>query len=958
MRELCYWKVFVIVGVILFLPSTHSFFSSGTDELPHSIDIAANEQDITIYGIDSNDLLGKTGSVAIGDFNGDGNQDILLGAPLGDGPGNSRIDAGEAYVIFGSAALPPSIDLADFPGPSVTIYGINPGDNTGFAVAAGDVNGDDIDDILISAPGGDGPNNDRDGLGEVYLIFGRPTLSATTIIDLSSPQSFDTIIYGTTYRGKFGAALTTGDVNGDGVEDIIIGSPEADGPAGSRPDGGNLYLVWGSHALSPFIDLRSSQVAHTVIFGADRGDLLGSSVATTDANGDGISDILIGAPGADGAGNALPDSGDAYLIYGKETFPREIDLGAAAADVAIFGRDPGDKLGTSVLISDVDGDGVEDLILGAPGARGPDNLRGGAGEVYVIYGREGFPPTLDLANTPADAVTFGRAPLDGLGSSLVSGDVNKDGVKDLIIGAPGGDGPEGQRSDAGEAYLIYGGSLPTQLDLAEENPDVIIYGADPLDNLGSALASGDIDGDDTDDLLLGAIGADGPKDRIPDAGEAYLIYRIPKPQHPPVADAGPDQTVLKGEVVQLDGSGSYDPDDDPLTYIWSFVVKPEGSAAVLSDPNAVRPTFIADAVGRYVLELKVDDGRGGIDTDEVEIIVLLGMKGDVDLDGDVDIVDAQWAAEYIVGLRELSGVQKYNADVRSPCRPPDTNIDVTDVRWIAEYAIGIVTEMDCYESSSSSSPSGVAVGATTMVNARLRLESKAIIPGEIANVRLFLHLQQPDKGRVDLQVGPEGALTFDPRVIQVQSIRGLGPYRVLASKIDNVAGLVRFVLTSVPVAALGLGEAHPEAEPAEAVAELLVKAIGAEGTGSLIKLSKVDVLRGMAGQDLATEVTEGRITIGSLRVGDVMAFPNPVRSSASVTFRVEGSGIAEIRVEIYDLSGRIVFNSGWVSNGFEWHLMDRQGRVVANGIYLYTVTVRGLDGTALHSKVRKLVILR
>jgi|GEM_PF-448420 len=921
-------------------------------ELAGVIDIAGRDQDVTIFGIDSGDLLGKFSALAVGDFNGDGIQDVLLGAPGGDGPGNTRPDAGEVYLIFGSMALPSSIDLADFPGPSVVIYGIDPGDNAGFAVAAGDLNGDNIDDIIIGAPGADGPRNTRDGLGEVYVILGSPVIPA--VIDLADGDAINMIIYGKNFKSDLGRALASADVDGDSIDDIIIGSPRANGPGGSRPDAGEVYIIYGDYELPRGIDLRVAK-GITTIFGADEDDHLGTALATTDANGDGISDILIGAPEADGAGNARPDSGDAYLIYGKETLPAEIDLGAAAADVALFGRDPGDKFGSSVLISDVDGDGVEDLVLGAPGARGPDNLKGGAGEVYIIYGAEGFPPTLDLANTSADVVIFGRDPLDNLGSALASGDINDDGIGDLIIGAPGADGPD-KRSDAGETYLIYGGGLPDRIDLAEESAnvgvDVTIYGADSLDNLGSSLASGDIDGDGVDDLLIGAIGADGPEDRVPDAGEVYLIYGVPKPQHPPVADAGPDQRVLKGETVQLDGSGSYDPDDDPLTYTWSFIAKPEESVAVLSDPHAVRPTFVADVVGRYVLQLRVEDGRGGVDTDQVEVIAALGMKGDVDLDGDVDIIDARWAAEYIVGLRELSEVQKYNADVRPPCRPPDAHIDVTDVRWIAEYAIGIVTEMDCYEGSLGSEEMR-AIGAKG--TALLQLESKAIPRGTVSDIKLFL--KRALTGLIELQVGPRGGLTFDPQVIRVRSIKGKRPYRVLASKIDNSKGEVQFVLIS-------LGESPPSAAMtagAVAIAELEIEAVGREGKSTTLGLGEIDALRDPRGRGLEAQVIGGTIALKSPVmpvISSIQAIPNPVRGSSSVTFRVEGSGIAKIQVGVYDLSGRVIFDSGWVKNSFEWTLMSSQGQPIANGVYLYMVTVRSLDGTVVRSPVRKLVVLR
>lgn len=930
----------LVVALLLAL----GLFCPAGGGLPGVVDIANGEQNIAIFGIDSNDLLGSFNSITTGDFNGDGQQDLLLGAPLGDGPNNSRPEAGEAYVIFGGPGLPTSIDLADFPGPSIRIYGKDPGDNLGCGVAAGDINGDGISDLIISACGGDGPNNDRFGLGEIYIIFG--AVSLPSVIDLLDPSSYSVIIYGVNTQERFGAALSTADVNGDKIEDLVIGAPDADGWRATRPDAGDAFIVFGSYQPPSVIDLRTTQYPHVSIYGANTGDHLGESVTTTDVNGDGISDILIGAPGSDGPTGSRPDSGAAYLILGRTAWPETIDLGSAAADVSLFGEDAGDRFGSSVLIGDVDGDGFEDLIIGAPPARGPENLRGGAGEVYVIRGAEGFPPTIDLAKSPPDIVIFGREPLDNLGTSLASGDVNGDGISDLLIGASGADGPD-KRADAGAAYLFYGGVLPTQLDLASEAADVTIYGASPLDKLGSALWSSDINGDGTDDILVGAVGADGPKDRIPDAGEVYIIFGIPRPQHPPVADAGPDQVVLKGTVVQLDGSRSFDPDGDRLRYSWSFIAKPEESAAVLSDPHAINPTFVADALGRYIVQLQVDDGRGGTDTDQVEIIATLGRKGDVDLDGDVDIVDAQWAAEYLVSLRELNEVQRYNADVREPCRPPDEHIDVTDVRWIAEYTIGIVTEMGCYESSTEATG---AAGKPGLRAVTLELESKIIPAGGATSIRLLL--RGGSSRPFDFQLGPQGGLFFDPQVVRVKSIKGLGSYRVLASRIDNTRGEAQFVL-------IALG-ARTSKKP-QAIAELEVEAAGQEGDRAILEVRGPAILRDLQGNELASQVLPGVITLqgsSELTLNAIRALPNPVKGSNPVAFSAEGSGIAEIQIGIYDLAGREVFNSGWVGNGFEWHLLNSHGEVVANGIYLYVITVRSPDGATLRSAVKKLVVLR
>jgi hypothetical protein len=188
----------------------------------YSLDLAAGSPDLTIFGADEGDYLADRFSLAAGDFNGDGKDDILLGAPLADGPDNARSNAGEAYVIFGPGDGGET-DLASNV-PDVTIVGANAGDNLGFVVAAGDVNGDGTEDVLVGArfakpPGG------ASGTGEAYVVFGSSSLEGT--VDVGQAQQ-DFTIAGASAGDYLGYALTAGDVNGDGIADIITAaSPPA-----------------------------------------------------------------------------------------------------------------------------------------------------------------------------------------------------------------------------------------------------------------------------------------------------------------------------------------------------------------------------------------------------------------------------------------------------------------------------------------------------------------------------------------------------------------------------------------------------------------------------------------------------------------------------------------------------------------------------------------------------------
>jgi hypothetical protein len=173
---------------------------------------------------------------------------------------------------------------------------------------------------------------------------------------------------------------------------------------------------------------------------------------------------------------------------------------------------------------------------------------------------------------------------------------------------------------------------------------------------------------------------------------------------------------------------------------------------------------------------------------------------------------------------------------------------------------------------------------------------------------------------------------------------------MLASEIDNEAGRAKFMAIALDKPKSG------------EILEIEVEAIGGEGESTVITLSP-DMALDSTGSDLGVKVAEGRLTIGQampLQVDRVLSFPNPVRDKDGVKFLVEGQGIKDIQLRVYDLSGREVFSSGWVmGQTFEWNLMSNRGQPVANGVYLYTVTVRGFSKDELvRSSVRKLVVLR
>jgi Ca2+-binding RTX toxin-like protein len=421
------------------------------------------------------------------------------------------------------------IDLSSLtPALGFIIQGDAAADYAGFSVSsAGDVNGDGIDDVIVGARfGDDGGFN----AGEAYVIYGVAGTARGTVdlTGLTAAQGF--IIQGDETQDIAGRGVSSaGDVNGDGIDDVIVGARGGD-DGGSYA--GEAYVIYGvAGTARGTVDLTGLAAADGFIIQGDAaGDEAGFSVSSAgDVNGDGIDDLIVGAPyGDDGGGNA----GEAYVIYGVAGTARgTVDLtGLAAADGFIIQGDAGgDIAGYSVSwAGDVNGDGIDDLVVGA---RYGDDGGDRAGEAYVIYGVVGTARgTVDLSGLAAadGFIIQGDAAGDQAGWSVSSaGDVNGDGIEDLIVGARFGD--DGG-TDAGEAYVIYGvaGTARGTVDLtglASRPADgFIIQGDVSFDQAGWSVSSaGDVNGDGIEDLIVGApLGDDGGLN----AGEAYVIYGV------------------------------------------------------------------------------------------------------------------------------------------------------------------------------------------------------------------------------------------------------------------------------------------------------------------------------------------------------------------------------------------------------------------------------------------------
>ena len=442
--------------------------------------------------------------------------------------GNSVIDAGETCddgnlvnndgcsntCLFEQRVVDLAVDSADR-----TFIGSASGRQLAHT-AVGDITGDSIPDLLTSelhSPAGITPF--RSGAGAIYAVsggagfFGGTTSIPTgTMFQISGAEIADNL-------GQLAAGiLGVGDVNADGVSDVIVAAPGADGVANGRLDAGEVYIFAGGPGLAAggLVDLAAdpaSPLLTATLIGLNAGGRV-QVLAIADVTGDGTVDIILGAPLDDVAGT---DAGAVYIVEGGPGLTGTIDLAAPGAIVVhtILGASAGDRLGSSAAVGDFGGSSANDLLLGAPFAAPGGRPR--SGSAFAVFG----PINASSSAGSADARWNGRNDFDYLGIAVAVGNVGGAARADVVLGAN-----QLQRSPgvvAGGLHIFFDGVPAGLYDLSSISADTEVRGADQFDDMGTSISLGDTNGDGFSEILVSASTGDGPDNSRSSAGEVHLL---------------------------------------------------------------------------------------------------------------------------------------------------------------------------------------------------------------------------------------------------------------------------------------------------------------------------------------------------------------------------------------------------------------------------------------------------
>ena len=461
-------------------------------------------------------------ALAAGDFDGDGRDDLAIGAPLENEAPVSEV--GAVTVVYSSAglALGTVADLLTLQG--LTAEVASGEDHFGQTLAAGDFDSDGFADLAIGIPGrqivltGGSP---ADSAGAILLIYG-----AATGLDSGRVAYLNREVAGFNGAGaagdRLGEALAVADFDADGFDDLAAGAP-GDNVSGFV-DNGSVSVLYGS---ASGLTTAGSEIwtQNDIAVGSDEdGDQFGTALAAGDFDGDGFGDLAIGAPYEDYL--ALVDAGAIFQLKGGAS---GLEAGTGAPfivqeTIAAGGSEPGDEFGREMAAGDVDGDGIDDLLVGSPGEDydDPGFSIDDTGRVHLLSG------VLGVGAASASAIALDREAFDFVeltgdrfGSSVAIGRFGAGAGGGIAVGTPFA--TVDMAEDGGVVFVADGPiQAPLQAPLSFSQAGVVPGVEESGDRLGEVLAVGDFDGNGFDDLAVGVpyegVGA------IPEAGAVNILW--------------------------------------------------------------------------------------------------------------------------------------------------------------------------------------------------------------------------------------------------------------------------------------------------------------------------------------------------------------------------------------------------------------------------------------------------
>jgi hypothetical protein len=406
----------------------------------------SDDADTTITGEVPNSSFGD--SLALGDVNGDGYADLVIG--------NYGYDSslGRVWIFHGSANGISDTDLSAGDVADTTLDGEG-GTSTNFGsqLACGDVNGDGYADLAVEAPG---------WYGKVHVFHG--SASGIPDTDLAAGELSDTTIV-SAGGGELGSSVRFGDVNADGYADLAIGAKRYNSYQG------RAYIFYGSNTGIADTNLRAGDGADTTLTGIAGDYGFGYRLAFGDANGDSYMDLAVAA-----CGNF--DQGYVYVFHGAATGIADTDLSAGgSAETEITGINDRNQFGYSLVFGDITADGYDDLAVGAR----LFNLN--TGRVYLLHSSAAGIGSVDLSSNSADGVLTGETTPSSFGQAVLLDDFNGDGNPDLAASG------NGYNYFHGRVHIFHntGADIPDKDLSAGDSADTTLTG-EYQSSFGEALA--------------------------------------------------------------------------------------------------------------------------------------------------------------------------------------------------------------------------------------------------------------------------------------------------------------------------------------------------------------------------------------------------------------------------------------------------------------------------------------